>query len=190
MKDVVMFEFPKYYEEFPKIIQSKTAIWKKGIWAFNDCVIKEYSKDGKENMVLEFTKYVLPVKLNYVPYIENDYKEPKDMSIRDLYKKIKNYKAKKISTRDLWLEINYKLSFPVASLVFIIIGAPLALRPSRSGSSIGMGLSIMIIFIYYILLALGKALGEAKLINIFVSAWFPNMIIGIVGLILLVKARK
>jgi lipopolysaccharide export system permease protein len=190
MKDVYMYEFPRGNEEYPKIIQSKTAIWKDSIWTFEDGVVKDFYRDGLDNMVLEFKKYSLPIKLTYNSYDDNIYKDPKDMSIKELMEKIKDYKKKNISTDDLYLELYSKFSFPFASLVFVLIGAPLALRPSRSGNSIGMGLSIVIIFLYYILLALGKALGQSNIITPFLSVWLPNLVIGIVGIILIIKARK
>ncbi|MCE5200109.1 MAG: LptF/LptG family permease [Armatimonadota bacterium] len=44
-----------------------------------------------------------------------------------------------------------KLAFPLASLVFALLAAPMGIRPSRSGSSVGFGLSILLIFIYWII---------------------------------------
>lgn len=50
------------------------------------------------------------------------------------------------------LEINRwnKLAFPLSSLVFAMLAAPLGIRPNRSSSSVGFGLSILLIFMYYI----------------------------------------
>lgn len=50
------------------------------------------------------------------------------------------------------LEVNRwnKLAFPLSSLVFAMLAAPLGIRPHRSSSSVGFGLSILVIFMYYI----------------------------------------
>jgi lipopolysaccharide export system permease protein len=53
-----------------------------------------------------------------------------------------------------------------------------------------MGLSIVIIFVYYIIMALGRALGDGGRIAPIVGAWLPNILIGIVGLILIWVRRK
>ncbi|MCX6343701.1 MAG: LptF/LptG family permease [Armatimonadetes bacterium] len=43
-----------------------------------------------------------------------------------------------------------KFALPISSLVFALIAAPLGIRPSRSGSSVGFGLSILLILLYWI----------------------------------------
>lgn len=43
-----------------------------------------------------------------------------------------------------------KLALPLSSLVFALLAAPLGIRPSRSGSSVGFGLSILLILIYWV----------------------------------------
>ena len=42
-----------------------------------------------------------------------------------------------------------RLALPISSLVFAMLAAPLGIRPYRSGSSVGFGLSILLIFIYW-----------------------------------------
>jgi lipopolysaccharide export system permease protein len=44
-----------------------------------------------------------------------------------------------------------KLALPLSSLVFAMIAAPLGVRPHRSSSGVGFGLSILVIFIYWML---------------------------------------
>ncbi|MDH7601871.1 MAG: LptF/LptG family permease [Armatimonadota bacterium] len=44
-----------------------------------------------------------------------------------------------------------KLALPLSSLVFAMLAAPLGVRPHRAGSSVGFGLSILVIFIYWML---------------------------------------
>ena len=42
-----------------------------------------------------------------------------------------------------------KLALPASSLVFALLAAPLGIRPHRSASSVGFGLSILLIFVYW-----------------------------------------
>jgi len=83
-----------------------------------------------------------------------------------------------------------KMSIPFACLVFSLLGAPLGLRPKRASSSIGLGLSIIIIFGYYVLMSISVAFGELRWLTPFTAAWIPNVLTGGVGWYLLHRAAK
>ena len=59
----------------------------------------------------------------------------------------------------------------------------------RSGTSIGVGMSVVIIFIYYILFATGKALAKAGTLSPFLGVWLCNFIIGAIGILLIFKSK-
>jgi len=47
----------------------------------------------------------------------------------------------------------------------------------RGGSGLGVGFSILIMFFYYVLLAVGKACGESGYLTPFWASWLPNTLI-------------
>lgn len=51
--------------------------------------------------------------------------------------------------RELDVDRWNKLALPLSSLVFAMLAAPMGIRPHRSASSVGFGLSILIIFLYW-----------------------------------------
>jgi lipopolysaccharide export system permease protein len=112
------------------------------------------------------------------------------MSLRELYKKIEKLKAKKISTRDLELEFYFKTSIPFAAVCFVILGAPLAINTQRSSKSIGMGISILLIFFYYLLMSSGKALGKAGILPPLFAMWMQNLVIIGIAIFIMKKAPK
>lgn len=83
-----------------------------------------------------------------------------------------------------------KLALPFTSLVFGAFSVPLGVRPQRSSRSIGIGLSLLFILIYYILMTIGSVLGEAGSISPWLAAWLPNLLFGAMGLILLLDATR
>jgi len=95
----------------------------------------------------------------------------------------------KPALRKLQVDFNSKLAIPFASLAFALIAAPLGIKPQRASSSVGFGLSIIIIFFYYISQALFRGLGQA-FINPALAAWLPNIIIAFIGSWLVIKAPK
>lgn len=83
-----------------------------------------------------------------------------------------------------------KLALPWTSLIFGAFAIPLGVRPQRSSRSIGLGLSLLFILIYYVLMTVGMVLGEAGQISPMLAAWLPNAIFGSLGLLLLLDATR
>jgi len=71
----------------------------------------------------------------------------------------------------------------------ILVGTPLAARSLRGGSS-GVGLSLLLMFGYYVVLAVGKALGDGGTVSPLVGAWAPNFLTGLVALWLIRGSTK
>ncbi|MBQ7568161.1 LptF/LptG family permease [bacterium] len=83
-----------------------------------------------------------------------------------------------------------KISLPVTCLVFGAFAIPLSLRPQRTSTSIGFGLSLLLILLYYILMTVGQTLGEGGKIAPWLAAWIPNIVFGIVGAYLVFDASR
>jgi lipopolysaccharide export system permease protein len=80
------------------------------------------------------------------------------------------------------LDIQQKLSLPLACLAFGLVGTSLGMRPKRTNDAPGFGLSIAIIFGYYILAYVLNSLGEGGVIAPLIAAWFPEFFCLIVGI--------
>jgi lipopolysaccharide export system permease protein len=81
------------------------------------------------------------------------------------------------------------LSVPVATLIIILFGAPLATSSERGGTAFGMGVSLVTVIVFTMMLKLGGALGEAGAISPWAAAWIPNMLFFGASLVLLAKVR-
>ncbi|MBF0543717.1 MAG: LptF/LptG family permease [Candidatus Riflebacteria bacterium] len=191
MYGVVMYESqPK---NFPRVIEANKARLADGMCVFTDGRISDFTGDGADLNYTYFKKMEYPIDTHYVnPDDVPDSKNPRRMDILELYRYIQDLKSKGISEKALnqnWIEFWTKTSIPFASLVFVLIGAPLGSQTSRAGTGIGVGISVVIIFIYYILLAAGKAFAGGNYISPFMGVWLPNFLIGGIGLYLILKAK-
>lgn len=74
-----------------------------------------------------------------------------------------------------------KLALPLATLVFVLMGVPLAITPPRVRYNRGFLFSILIIFAYYVLRALSISFGSAGSINPCLAAWLPDIILALWG---------
>jgi lipopolysaccharide export system permease protein len=106
--------------------------------------------------------------------------------INRLYQNLRSSQSKIISQRATinryMVEIHKKFSIPFASIVFILIGAPLGIASRRGSLGIGASLSIFFFLIYWTFLILGEDLADRELLTPFWAMWFPNILIGIAGI--------
>ena len=97
---------------------------------------------------------------------------------------IKAYKAAYTNSNKLEMEMYQRFTIPLASFVFALVGAPLGLQKQRSSSSIGFGISILIIFIYYGVMTFAGALGKGGALPTWMAAMIPDTLGIIAGLYL------
>ena len=83
------------------------------------------------------------------------------------------------------LEIHKKLSLAVACIVFVLIGAPLAVRFPRGGLGMVIAISSSIFAVYWAGLIGGENLADQGIGPPGLGMWLPNLIFGIMGVLLL-----
>jgi lipopolysaccharide export system permease protein len=82
------------------------------------------------------------------------------------------------------VEIQKKFSLAFACIVFVLVGAPIALRFPRGGVGLVMGVGFAVFAIYYVGLIGGESLANNNVISPFWAMWIDNIIFLIVGLVL------
>ncbi len=112
----------------------------------------------------------------------------KEMSIGDLRKKIKRLRKQGKNIRPQLVELHFKFAIPFGALIFCLVGIPLGVQRTQSGRSWGFVLSLFIILLYYVLYCVGKNLGSSGVMSPILAAWFPNILLGVLGIYLFVKA--
>ena len=85
------------------------------------------------------------------------------------------------------IEINKKFSLAAACLIFVVLGAPIALRFPRGGVGLVIGVSLVVFALYYVGLIGGEALANKALIPPFWAMWGTNVILTVVGIVLLFR---
>ena len=73
------------------------------------------------------------------------------------------------------VEWHKKWAIPFACIVFVLIGAPLAVRFPRGGAGMVIMISLFIFAIYYMSLIGGESLGDSGRIDPAAGPWLPNI---------------
>jgi lipopolysaccharide export system permease protein len=187
MKDVIVQEFSK--GKLTQIVTAQKATWnkQKNQWIFQSGTIYLIAETGEYKHLIKFKEQSVAIKYTPADFYVGD-KKPEEMTINELRGFISLKEKMGVDVTDFKIQLNLKMSIPFASLVFALLGAPLGITRRRASSSIGLGLSILVIFMYYILTFISMAIGELKIIAPVLSAWLPNIITGGVGWYILSKA--
>jgi lipopolysaccharide export system permease protein len=161
-----------------QIIVSESAMWDnpKNLWnASNGTIYSICPNDLKRN-TLEFDKGWLHLSSSPLDLLskERDYQEMSIAQSLDYLQVLQpNGDEKKILK--LKVRIQQKIAFPFVCVVFGLVGATLGARPQRTGKTTSFGISLLVIFTYYLLLTVSGVLGQIGLLPPLLAAWLPNI---------------
>jgi lipopolysaccharide export system permease protein len=88
------------------------------------------------------------------------------------------------------VEIHKKYAIPFACIVFILIGCPLGVITRGGNFGISATITLFFYIVYWACLINGEKLADRLIIEPFIGMWFGNILLGIVGIILTVKANN
>ena len=85
------------------------------------------------------------------------------------------------------VEIHKKFALAVACFVFVLLGAPIALRFPRGGVGLTIGVSLFVFAMYYVCLIAGESIAKRGMMPAVVSMWMANVIFALIALWMLAK---
>ncbi len=94
------------------------------------------------------------------------------------------------SINRFWVEIHKKYSLPFACIVFLLIGAPFGTMVRKGGFGMAAGISLFFFLIYWAFLIGGEKLADRGMFSPFWGMWSGNIVFGILGIYLTIKAAK
>jgi len=88
------------------------------------------------------------------------------------------------------IDLAFKISLPFANVVIVFFGVPLAAIRRRGGLVLGFGLGLLVCFVYFGLMQIGKVLGYHGTLPPQIAAWGGNMVFALLGGGLMLWVRK
>ncbi|MFW6021985.1 MAG: LptF/LptG family permease [Halanaerobiaceae bacterium] len=185
LEKVVVYNQPDE-RDYPEIITAQTGVVLDTRWRLEGGIIHRYTDEGKLHQALIFDQ----MEYEIVDEVTNFYGEQRtsaEMNRAKLRENIELFRNSGLgnSINSLLIDYHIKLSMPMAALIFILIGTPLSLssKDSRASSII---ITIVIIFLYYLFSSITKSFGKNGTLPPVLAAWLPNIIFGLVGVILMI----
>jgi len=88
------------------------------------------------------------------------------------------------------VEIYKKLSIPFASIMFVLVGAPLGIMARKGSMGVAISLSLGFFILYWAFLIGGEKLADRRILSPFWAMWAPNAIVFVSGIYLIWRAVR
>jgi lipopolysaccharide export system permease protein len=118
------------------------------------------------------------------------YKRLKEMDLGEIAQEIKQLEKKGVKISRYKTEIYKRITFSFSSLVLILVGLPLAIYTRRGEKTIGFAISLVLALVYYLFFMFAESMCQQGYINPAIGMWLPNIIIGIIGIIMMIRVSR
>jgi LPS export ABC transporter permease LptF/LPS export ABC transporter permease LptG len=145
-------------------------------------------KDPDHYNIITFQQTDIPIEL---PSGENKPDESRPASVIgtwDLLRKARS--ADPVTARWDLIEFHRRFALPTACLVLALVGIPLGLSSKKSGKSGGFVLTILLVFVYYVISLIGISLARQGEVPPWLGAWLADFAFLALALFLLFRAER
>jgi lipopolysaccharide export system permease protein len=188
MKDVTLLDFSRLGQR--QMLTAESARWNEqlSLWQFRNGRIINVDDATGSTTSARFDRYNYPLSRDPLEVA----KLPTDPSVMTVgqartAERLQRRAGNAKEARRLRVRIQEKFAFPAICLVFGLIGSSIGVRPhSRTSRSQGFGISVLLIFGYYLMSFIFSSLGITGTLTPFLAAWLP-VFIGLAGGIVLLR---
>jgi lipopolysaccharide export system permease protein len=113
-----------------------------------------------------------------------------NLTLLQLVDRLETAEIEGISQMPIMVEIHKRMAFSFASFAFIILAIPVGIRTSRRETFIGIFVSLILVFAYYLFIILAESLADRNDMRPILLMWTPNILFEILGAYLLHRTVK
>jgi len=176
-------------------LQARTASIVGSMLVLHDVVDTRFSADGYVvgQQHVNAVTVSLPIQETAAEFLSTANNDPWAMNSKELSVHVHAMEEQGIGGTTLGtmeFTLANKVAWPFACFIAVLVAVPLAIRFGRRGRMLGMALSVVAFFIYFVLTSVASAFGTSGAINTYIAAWLPNLIMGVAGGILLWREER
>ena len=173
-------------------VSALKATWTGDEWKLFNCQITTY--DPEDPTITHDVQFYKEKTLSFNESPDDLMKQRlnvSSMNIRQTKAYIKRFKASGaiVALNNLKVDLHQKIAYPFACIVIIFVGLPFALvtgkRKGLTFASVGIALAIG--FLFYVVNAVGLALGKGGALTPFMAAWLAPVLFTAGGIYLIKK---
>jgi lipopolysaccharide export LptBFGC system permease protein LptF len=196
MNDIVIIKIDRKKRDIIEYIEAKNAkLISDNLWILYDVHVKVYS-NGNLDKEVYLNKITYNLFSSYLVNKKLRRKHREELNLFDLYYQLKKIKSNdnqnnEISNelkKDLLVKINLKFIFPLSSFFLFFLVFNFSIVPLRGSNYIGITVTILVAFFYYVFLMLSQVLANKG--GVFIL-WLPNFLaIFLGGFFLFLENKK
>ncbi len=116
--------------------------------------------------------------------------KPDEMDYYSLKQFIQNQQRAGQDVAQWQVDFYSKISFPFATVIVVLFGVPFSSVKRRGGAGVQLGISLLICFVYLILMKVTQVFGYNGDVNPLVTAWAANIFFFLGAVVVLLKVPK
>ena len=170
-------------------VTAESATWTEDDgWTLDQGYMRTLRPDSTERAI-EFQKLAMPDMTERPEDLLEVPRAPEEMTYAEIERLVGIIERSGGDATEWLVRRGQLLSVPVATLIIILFGAPLATSSKRGGTAFGIGVSLITVIVFSMMLKFAGAMGEAGAISPWSAAWIPNLLFAGAALLLLARVR-
>jgi lipopolysaccharide export system permease protein len=188
VQNVLIYTLPDGSTPFPQLITAKYGESRGLQWVFRDGWIITLDAKGMAKSQLGFTVHHKNLQ-HAVQDLWAGQQQSQAMTLRELKQQMEQFSHGGLPVSSMAVDYHLRLSIPLSCLIFALVSAPLSLRFAKAGGFAGLLLSVVLGFLYYNTIFLGKILGTQEVLPAALAGWLQNILFGAIGLFLILRGE-
>jgi lipopolysaccharide export system permease protein len=156
-------------------------------WRLGTGIRREF-RSGQPDRAETFKEQTVKLPERYQDFAQVP-RAPDVMSYRELREYIDRLQDAGHKVAKYIVDLQSKVSFPLAHPIMVLVGIPFALQSPRGGRVIGIALCLALGLAYFIVHSAAVALARTEILPPLIAAWSANALFATLGLFLYLRAR-
>jgi len=171
-----------------KRVDARKAEWQDSLWVFQEGFVRDFVAEAES--VVAFTELPMPEIVEVPDDFARKEIDEENMNAVELRTHIDRVRRTGGRVEKYLVDLYFKFSFPLAGTIFVLIGIALASGKRKPTIASGFGLTLIVSFLYYVIMRIGQALGHNGALPPLLAAQLGNVIFLVVGVFLVSRANK
>ena len=176
MQELILYDFSFPDQKFPQVTLAQKGKIKDEKIFLQKVKFYRFNKDYRLFQSGSFNQQII--------YLYPEIKRKKtlkkdswDMTFMEIKKKLKEKKLSPVERRKLETDLHGRIAIPLATIILGILAVPLGIKVERGDKSISLGISLVVVIVYYVFFLAGNFLSKMGLISPFLGVWIPNFVL-------------
>lgn len=191
--DVVIYDttgrlFPQAGTQVTMITADEGA-WTAGAWTLSAGTVYGFDREGQLVFTATIESLVIPIEQGVAELVSHS-RTPAEMGIAELQNRIAQARKNGQRIHEYVVESHLKLSLPLATVVFVLLGGALCLAFLPGNRAVGIVLGLLLVAVFQGFLWWTQTLGRRGAMDPAWAAWLPDLVFGAAGVYLYARVDR